>query len=157
MGFYENNLDKQILVKQQKTSMPIKLHEHDGSEIIYMVKGSGVYTVADREYRFADGSLFFVPSGVGHMISFDSETEFYEFLVTDDAVEKIKSVVTKDDTEKRRYPEIVSSCTEDAYLKMCKICAISYNEYMEGFFGNTEILNSQILVIYVYLLRYAEI
>ena len=75
MGFYENNSDKQILVKRQKTSMPIKLHKHDCSEM-----------------------------------------EFYEFLVTDDAVEKIKSVVTK-----------------------------------------TEILNSQILIIYVYLLRYAEI
>ena len=59
--------------------------------------------------------------------------------------------------DKRMYPEIVSSCTEDAYLKMCKICAMSYNEYREGFFGNTEILISQLLIIYVYLLRYAKI
>ena len=90
MRFYEKkdhfNSDEQVVVKYRKTSKPIKLHGHDCSEIIYVVKGSGIYTVADREYRFTDDSLFFVPSGVGHMISFDSETEFYEFLVTDYAV-----------------------------------------------------------------------
>ena len=146
--------DERAVVKYRKTSKSIKLHGHDYSEIMYVVKGSGIHTIADREYRFTDGSLFFVPSGVGHMISFDSETEYYDILVTDDVVEDMDDILAKRDMSEKTMPEIVSNCTSGAYSKMCEICAMAYNEYDGGFFGNTEILLAQIRIIYVFLLRY---
>ena len=54
--------DEQIVVKYRKTAKPIKLHAHDYSEIMCVVKGSGIHTIGEREYRFVDGSMFFVGS-----------------------------------------------------------------------------------------------
>ena len=158
MRFHEKKdyfkADEQIVVKYRKTAKPIKLHAHDYSEIMCVVKGSGIHTIGEREYRFVDGSLFFVPSNVGHLISFDSETEYYDILVTNDVIEELKTSIVKKEIDERSYPEIVSNCTASAYSKMCEICAMSYNEYERGFFGNTEILFSQLRIIYVFLLRY---
>ncbi|MBQ9113208.1 MAG: AraC family transcriptional regulator [Clostridia bacterium] len=148
------NSDERTVVKYRKTSKAIKLHGHDYSEIMYVVKGSGIHTIGDREYPFIDGSLFFVPGGLGHMISFDKETEYYDILISDDVIEEMSDIRARMDMEEEMLPEIASNCTAGAYSKMCEICAMAYNEYEGGFPGTTDILLAQIRIIYVFLLRY---
>ena len=148
-------IDEQVVIKYRKTSKPIKLHEHDYSEIMYVVSGSGIHSIGENEYSFVSGSLFFIPSGVGHMISFDQETEYYDILMTDETVESMSDIYEKKDRVPTIKPEIVANCTASAYSKMCEICSMAYNEYEGGFFGCSDILLAQIRIMYVFLLRYA--
>ncbi len=159
MRFHERKdyfkIDEQVVIKYRKTSKPIKLHGHDYSEIMYVVSGSGIHTIGESEYKFVSGSLFFIPSGVGHMISFDQETEYYDILMTNETVESMSDIYEKGDRTPTAKPEIVSNCTASAYSKMCEICSMAYNEYEGGFFGCSDILLAQIRIMYVFLLRYA--
>ena len=148
-------IDEQVVIKYRRTSKPIKLHEHDYSEIMYVVSGSGIHSIGENEYSFVSGSLFFIPSGVGHMISFDQETEYYDILMTDETVESMSDIYEKKDRVPTIKPEIVANCTASAYSKMCEICSMAYNEYEGGFFGCSDILLAQIRIMYVFLLRYA--
>ena len=146
--------DENAVVKYRKTSKPIKLHGHDYSEIVYIVKGSGIHTVENKEYRFIDGSLFFIPSGLSHMISFDKETEYYDILITDEVVQSVTDIFRSNEDDVSQNQEIVSNCTAGAYPKMCEICTMAHSEYESVAFGYTDVLLAQIRIIFVYLLRY---
>ena len=146
--------DENAVVKYRKTSKPIKLHGHDYSEIVYIVKGSGIHTVENKEYRFIDGSLFFIPSGLSHMISFDKETEYYDILITDEVVQSVTDIFRSNEDDVSQNQEIGSNCTAGAYPKMCEICTMAHSEYESVAFGYTDVLLAQIRIIFVYLLRY---
>lgn len=43
-------------------------HHHTNCEILYIVKGSGVFLIEDTAYEFSDGSVFFISPGTYHVL-----------------------------------------------------------------------------------------
>ena len=142
------NGDEDIVVKYRKASEPVKLHSHDYSEIVFVVKGTGVHIIGDREYPFSDGGLFFIPSDVGHMITFGTETEYYDILVNNQALGEEESILCQNGSE------ITAGCSEGAYTKMCEVFAMAYNEYDGEFSQSCQVLYALLSIIFVFLKRY---
>lgn len=43
-------------------------HSHTSYELLYVVKGGGTFIVGDRSYEFSDGTVFFIPPGIYHVL-----------------------------------------------------------------------------------------
>ncbi len=80
-----------IVVKYRKTSNAIKLHQHDFTELVCVVKGSGIHKIGEDGYVLTGGSLFLVPPDVPHMISFSADTEYYDILIRQELFNRTKN------------------------------------------------------------------
>lgn len=60
-------------------------HEHDHSQIIYCVDGSGAFYLSDREYPLSPGSLFLIKPGCRHGLQAESRVKTLDlkFVVKD--------------------------------------------------------------------------
>ena len=146
--------DELLVLKYRRTHNAIKLHEHDFSELMCVIKGYGSQKIGENIYDFMNGSMFLIPSGVHHMISFSSETEYYDILIRNEVFPMLQSCGQTIRFEELCGNVVVSSCTAEAYSKMCELLRMFYQEYNNKGFGSGEFLLSAIKMLLIYLIRY---
>jgi AraC-like DNA-binding protein len=89
-------------------------HSHTSYELLYVVKGAGTFIVGDRSYEFSDGTLFFIPPGVYHVLQ-TSRKSTYERHIINFAPELMPPLQINSEIVMKANDDILS-----AYEKICR-------------------------------------
>lgn len=92
-----SSLDLQVIPASNNKHHPVKEHKHDFYEIVYISKGSGVHTVAKKQYPMLAGDIYLMAPGEAHSFHPDNQVEyvniiFKKSLFTEDTWNTLKKI-----------------------------------------------------------------
>ena len=146
--------DELLVLKYRKTRNAIKMHGHDFAELMCVVSGHGSQRIGEESYDFTCGSMFLIPSGARHMISFSAETEYYDILVRNEVFPLLQSGSRELSLGELGDGVAVSCCTAGAYSRMCELLRLAYQEYHNPGPGSCDLLLSVLRILLIYLVRH---
>lgn len=72
-----------------KSTVPVLTHNHDFSELIFFVRGTGIHNVNGTDYPLVGGCASWVDPFVPHAISFEGELEYFDILLGEPMLKQI--------------------------------------------------------------------
>lgn len=145
--------DEMLVFKYRKTRDAIKQHTHDFFELMCVMKGMGTQSINGQSVDFSSGSMFLIPGGVEHRISFSVETEYYDILIRNEVFDALRLGELGAVLSESADEAIVSWCGPDTYIKLCGILQTAYREYENKGVGSDAVLQSLLEVLLIWLLR----
>ncbi len=75
-GKFENRKLEAIIIKLAPQSTDMKMFSHDGEEFYYIIAGTGLFIVGDKEYVVKTGESIHYPSTISHTVKNPYDEEF---------------------------------------------------------------------------------
>ncbi len=145
--------DEMLVFKYRKTRDAIKQHTHDFLELMCVMKGRGTQTINGQSVDFGSGSMFLIPGGVEHRISFSTETEYYDILIRNEVLGGLRLGEVGAVLSENPCEAIVSWCDPDTYTRLCGVLQTAYQEYENKGAGSDAMLQSLLEVLLIWLAR----
>ena len=145
--------DEMLVFKYRKTRDAIKQHTHDFFELMCVMKGRGTQTINGQSVDFCSGSMFLIPGGVEHRISFSAETEYYDILIRNEVPERLRLGEVGAVLSENPGEAVVSWCGPDTYTRLCGVLQTAYQEYENKGAGSDAMLQSLLEVLLIWLMR----
>lgn len=142
-----------VVFKYHKTRDAIKQHAHDFIELTCVTKGKGTQTIDGKSVDFIDGSLFLIPCGVEHRISFAAETEYYDVLIRNGTFDTLRLGEIGAELSGNLSEAVAAWCGPETYAKLCGVLQTAYSEYESKGAGSDAMLRSMSEVLLIWLMR----
>lgn len=135
-----------------------ELHRHDHYHILILEKGSGYHEIDFNKYVISNYCVFFIRPGQVHQLTLHADGQGYLIQMTKDFYYFKNSVDfdTPQNLLSKAFHDVYYQLDVDRFKKTTLLYTYMFNEYSQKEEGYKKVIQSQLEVLFIELLRHSK-
>lgn len=150
------NDESVVLLKKKKDMVVVESpHLHEFTEFVYVLSGSSIQSVDNKEHKVERGSVIYIPQGQVHNAVFDDKMACIEILVKPEIIDGILNSISASG-EKVAISHTFYDFTGDKRRKLENLVEEMLSEYKDNDINSENVIKNYLSIFITHIIRHSE-